>query len=208
MLREIPRAVEHAFRTLSAHVGSQRNKYCEINALPSEILREIFLSACENGLRWKGLASIIKTCKPWYNILARDPAAYSTINLGDYDCSSCLGKSFATRTHPLPLNLTWTDTGMGTSVSNWKGRFCAQHLCRTKTLKYAQFDTVADEWLHESPAPQLERCELFRFVADEDEDEDDTREPDSDFQPKYHILPSCSTGIPPNFTSWLCTRFD
>lgn len=205
VLREISYAVEHALCTLSAYVGTQRNRFCAINNLPAEILRQIFLSACEYGLRWRDLASIIETCKPWYNIVARDPAAYCTINVGDYGCSLHVAEASAERSAPLPLSIAWTDTGMGTSISdpNWKGEFCAEHLSRIKTLAYAQLDTVADEWLHELPAPQLERCELSRFADDEDEDEDadeDEDQGDSDWWHGY-ILPSLFSGNTPKLRS-------
>ena len=67
-LREVRDAIGHAISTLSFSMGCQMNKYCKVNTLPTEILREILLSACEYGLRRKGLANIIKTCKQWYNI--------------------------------------------------------------------------------------------------------------------------------------------
>lgn len=192
-LRESSRAVKIAFRTLTAYVGFQRNKFCTINNLPSEILREILLSACESGLRSGDLASILKTCKSWYNVLGHDPVAYSTINLGDNGGSHRLAKIFARKSVPLPLSIGWADTGTGTSPSNWSGSFCSKYISRIKILEYYQSSLSTDQWILNASAPQLERCELFSNVRDKNKGKvagRDTSDGDNyGYSPKDHVLP-------------------
>lgn len=188
-------------------MGSQRNRYSKISNLPTEILREIFLSACEYGLRWRDLASILKTCKHWYNVLAHDPAAYSTINFGDFYCNLPFAEFFARKSDPLPLNITWVDSGgSSASLASWKGTFFTRHIHRITTVQYAQDDLKTDRWLHKLPAPQLEQCSLVRFkLCSRDEDEDDDGDGDGSehgdevdsFFPEDHILPSLFGGNTP-----------
>lgn len=188
--------VEHTFRTLSAHVKSQKNRFCKISNLPTEILREIFLSTCENGFRWWDLASILKTCKPWYQILAHDPSAYSAMSLGNNGRSRRRAESFAERSVSLPLSVVWVETNMSKHTSVWKSDFCTQYLARIKTLEYTQFDALADNWLRQLPAPQLERCELSCDVYYDDDDED-VEEDQIDLSLSTDVLPFLFGGKTP-----------
>lgn len=184
-------------------MSSRRNSHCKINTLPVEILREIFLSVCEYGLRQGDFASIIKTCKQWYSVLIRDPAAYSTVNVGDRGCNRRIAEIFAERSIPLPLSIARANTGRGTSLSrsNWERQFCKKHLSRVKSLEYSQLFLADEQWLCELRAPQLERCKLSRFVYGTEEQGDDDEEDQEgsvyEFDPQDYILPCLFGGDAP-----------
>lgn len=146
------------------------NKYCKVNTLPTEILREILLSACEYGLHWRDLRNIIQTCKPWYTILSHDPAAYSTINIGDGGYSLRLLRTFAERSLLLPLSIVCRGTHL--SMSNLEGRFLCRHISRIKNLEVSALRLADTEWLCNLPAPQLERCKLVHFGYEGKDDEE------------------------------------
>ncbi len=95
-------------RTLRA-VARRRNEFVNINSLPEEILRPIFLDATGDNMYHK--FSIADTCVPWRNICIAFPGFWTDFEVPhDYDVASRAFTIAEQAGLPLRLKVDWKST--------------------------------------------------------------------------------------------------